>query len=269
MTSFISFIVLLLATYSYSLPLGQLFENTTPEYEFTTGHTIVDHENTFNMHLISEEESANVSNIHTKHYYGVEATTEAAEHDLRSVESFSFTTPVSMTQTTFPSLEENDRHHFDGELFTTMETKTAFNARAIRPVRPVEDEEEFESSTNVESSTFEPSTSESSSFESSTSEPSSSFESFGKATGLLHEDHTEESSTSVDYDHHEYLNEKSTIRVPVKSQRLTKTVAILPGRITETKIYSNTPIKTYIVPQTQQLRQGQMQSVYNKEESDQ
>jgi hypothetical protein len=43
MASILSFFVVLLITYSYSAPVIQEFNSTTPEYEFTTGTTIVEH----------------------------------------------------------------------------------------------------------------------------------------------------------------------------------------------------------------------------------
>jgi hypothetical protein len=51
MASMISFLILLLATYSYSAPFQQAFETSTSGYEFTTGTTIVEHENSFNMRV--------------------------------------------------------------------------------------------------------------------------------------------------------------------------------------------------------------------------
>jgi len=63
-TSVISFLILLLATYSYSAPVKQEYVKSTPTYEFTTGTTIVEHEDSFKMRLISDDESTDVPHIH-------------------------------------------------------------------------------------------------------------------------------------------------------------------------------------------------------------
>ena len=47
----ISLFVVLLATYCYSVPVTKPIDITTPEYEFTTGKTIIDNENKINMHV--------------------------------------------------------------------------------------------------------------------------------------------------------------------------------------------------------------------------
>jgi len=252
MTTFISFFVLLLATYSYSLPLGEFFGNSTADYEFTTGHTIIDHNNTFIMHLVNEEDSTNVPTIHKVREYDEQVPVED--------ESISSTTPASDLE-----LEDKEVRGFSDELFTTMESKIDFHARAIRPS---ESAEEFETSTSAfpehEMTTDVESLSTSSSEpELFTKENESSFDSFGKATGLFHEDHTEQSSTSDEHEHehHDQSDEKTTIRSPVKNQRLTQTISILPGKVTETKFYSNEPTKTYVVSQKYQTRPQQLSQV--------
>jgi hypothetical protein len=47
----ISFVVVLLATYCYSIPIEPRPTHLTPEYEFTTGQTIVDRTDKINMHV--------------------------------------------------------------------------------------------------------------------------------------------------------------------------------------------------------------------------
>jgi len=117
---------------------------------------------------------------------------------------------------------------------STLESSAEFNRRAIRPI---ESQEEVETSTHVLSENQVEVT--------TNVEPlSSSIDSFGKFTGLLHDNHPEEQSSTTE---HEKIDEESTTQSTVKTQKLIKTVAIIPGKITETKIYVNTPSKTSIV----------------------
>jgi len=120
--------------------------------------------------------------------------------------------------------ESNEKRSFDEFSFTTLESSTEFDRRAIRPN---ESQEEIEVTTHFE--------------------PSSSVDSFGKITGLLHHDETEEIFTTPEYQKHDRSSEESTTRLPVKTQHLTKTVSIFPGKITETKIYLNVPTEKPVV----------------------
>ncbi len=66
----------------------------------------------------------------------------------------------------------------------------------------------------------------------------------------------EEQSTTLEY---EKLDQTSEEPTTVITQKLTQTVSIIPGRITETKIYANVPSKTsvFIQPvEENQLSQG-------------
>jgi len=47
-------------------------------------------------------------------------------------------------------------------------------------------------------------------------------------------------------------------RFPVNKQRLTQTETIIPGKITETKIFANAPSQTYIVSEPIPVRQSQL-----------
>jgi len=82
-TSVISLFVLLLATYCYSAPIQQEYLSATPDYESTSGKTIIDRENTINMHLLTDEETTDLPNIDK----------EQTSDILRVVES---TTPVQI-----------------------------------------------------------------------------------------------------------------------------------------------------------------------------
>jgi len=265
-TSVISVVVLLLVTYSYSIPVFHTSEFSTPDYEFTTGQTIVTHENIVNMQLVNEDESTVVPTIQTPRSFDSfnfhEVTTEGFHHPSRTFEDSSF----FMTSTpAFPSTDEPsvNTHGFNHVFPTMVESSTEFDRRAIRPT---ESQEEVESSTEFESST--PVIFEHEMEETTEVEPSSSAQSFGRFTGLLHDDQANETITTPEYDQ---TTEESTTRFPYKTQRLTKTVSYIPGKITETKIYSNAPSQTFVVGQRygqNQLSQVQKQPIVNKEESD-
>jgi hypothetical protein len=62
MTSIISFFVLLLITYSYSVPVEKIHDSSTVQYDITTDKTMVDHE------LIHGEQSTGTPNIHQKRF---------------------------------------------------------------------------------------------------------------------------------------------------------------------------------------------------------
>jgi len=266
-TSIISFFILLLATFSYSAPVGQEYGTSTPEYEYTTNQTVVENVNSVNMRLISDDESTDVPTIQnersSEESNSDEVTTEGVTFSPRAVEDYSYPSSTetndkrSYEESSFPSATEtNEERSVEDFLYTTLESATNFNQRAIRPV---ESQEEFESST-----VFYPENQ----VELTTNvEPSSSVESFGKSTGLLND---EQSSTS-EYEPSSTSEYEPTTRLPVKTQRLTKTVSIIPGRITETKIYANLPSKTsvFIQPvEQEQLSQVQNQSVVETSKSD-
>jgi hypothetical protein len=233
MTSVILFFVLLLATYSYSAPIDNDCRDSTTEYECPTGKTIVEHENSMNMKLLSDDESTSVPHIPNELSSSVDVTTESVTHSSRIFEESSF--PLST--------EMNDKRCVEDFYLTTMDSSIDFDRRAIRPVKF---QDEFESTTvDLPENQMEVTTDV---------EPSSSVDSFGKFTGLLHDDQT---STS----------DPSTEELPIKTQRLTKTVSIIPGKITETKIYSNSPIKTSVIiepVEKKQLSQDQKREIIEK-----
>jgi len=154
-------------------------------------------------------------------------------------------------------------------------------------------ENEFETTTDFEfSSSAEPKSfmkPESSSFkpQSSSVEPesSSSVDSFGKSTGFLRKDESEEKPKKPEYEpttpeykpttpeyepttpeykpttpgfKHVRPSSQPSTKVPVNKQRLTQTETIIPGKITETKIFANAPSQTYIVSEPIPVRQSQL-----------
>jgi len=116
-----------------------------------------------------------------------------------------------------------------------------------------------------ESSSFKP---QSSSVE---PESSSSVDSFGKSTGFLRKDESEEKPKKPEYEpttpeykpttpvfKHVRPSSQPSTRFPVNKQRLTQTETIIPGKITETKIFANAPSQTYIVSEPIPVRQSQL-----------
>jgi len=279
-TSVISFLILLLATYSYSAPVVPEFDITTPEYEFTTGTTIVER-SVVDMQLMSDEESTSVLNIHKERTdddssseevttsIGVTLSTRDVDED-----SFSSTTPESDKKRSFDedfsttpeldkkrsfdedfsttpdsdkkrsvdedfsttpesSVDDSDRKRsFDEFSSSTFESSTEFDRRAIRPV---DSQGEFETSTPFYSENQMESTTD--------FVPSSSVDSFAKSTGLLKNDEIEVETSTPEYQEHEQSIEESTTEFPVQKQ-VKQTISIIPGKITETKIYLNTPVKS-------------------------
>jgi len=202
------------------------------------------------MRLISDDESTDVPHIHTDR-----SAEESNSEEITTSDDVTLS-PRSLEDSPTSSSDESneekrgldepnekrsfdepdEKRSFDEFSFTTFESSTEFDRRAIRPT---ESQEEIETSTSFLSEN---------SIETTTNfEPSSSVDSFGKFTGLLHNDETEEISTTPEYQKHDRSSEESTTRLPVKTQRLTKTVSIFPGKITETKIYLNLPTEKPVV----------------------
>jgi len=260
MTSVISFLILLFAAYSYSAPIDFEYVNTTPEYEPMTGKTIVEREEPHDMHLMTDDESTSVPIIQKERSSAEsnseEITTESIPRSTNKYEDSSY-----------PSTTEiNNKREFIDYFNRAAESSTEFNRRAIRPIES--QEEIHESSTPIDSDDH---------MEMNKNiEPSSSVDSFGKFTGLLHDEHSsstpeyEQRSSTPEYEEHDHLSEESRPQSPMKTEKLTKTVSIIPGKVTETKIYANMPSKTSVVikpAEEIQLSQGQKYVVDEKTES--
>jgi hypothetical protein len=84
MASIISFFVLSLITYSYSVPVGKVYDSSTVYYEFTTDKTIVDRENTSRIPLVHGEQPTGTSNIHKKRFnpVGIPPKQTVEEHHI-------------------------------------------------------------------------------------------------------------------------------------------------------------------------------------------
>jgi hypothetical protein len=251
MASVISFFILLLATYSYSAPIGQEYGNSTAEYEYTTSPIIVEHVSFVNMHLISDDESTSIPTIQnsrsSEESNSDEVTTDYVTRSTRA------DTETEKKRNDDESLypPSNNKRIAEDFLYTTLESSNEFNQRAIRPV---EFQEVPESSTAYSENQMEITTNV---------QPSSSVDSFGKYTGLLN---YEQSSTSQ-YEPTDQSSEELTTQFPFKTQQLTTIVSIIPGKVTQTKIFANPPSKTSVLIQPveqEQLSQVPSESIFQK-----
>jgi len=238
MTSVISLAVLLLATYCYSVPIPPPIVGVSPDYVFTTGKTIVDHDNTFNMHYMGDDE----------------VTTPIMKH-LRTIEE-----PESVEDTTVDRVgHDDDLSHSSrsvGEgMWPLMETSTEFERRAIGSgIFPlgvelstmsersfVDNDSEMEMTTSrvVSSGLYKP-------------QSSSSVDTFGKMTGLLPSGLPVEKPTRPEYERHDHSDETPKFehhdhsdeekpRLPMKPHEFTQTVSVIPGKTVETKVYDDVP----------------------------
>lgn len=240
LTSVISFFILLFVTYSYSLPFVPKSVSTTPQYEFTTGTTTVEHGLVPSMQLLSDEESTGVPNLHKPRSSNDSSSEEFTTSNYVTFsprefpeDEFTSTTPESESSekrnfeelsSTTPESESNEKRSFGEFSSTTPESSTEFDQRAIRPF---ESQEEFETSTSLYSGNHMGSN--------KNFQPSSSVDSFGKFTGLLQKGE----STTYGYEHHDQSSEESSAQHFGQKQQPQNIISIIPGKITETKIYSN------------------------------
>jgi hypothetical protein len=159
-------------------------------------------------------------------------------------------------ESSYPSSTETyKKRTVEDFLYTTLESSIEFNQRAIRPVQS---QEILESSTVYSTNPIKTTTNV---------KPSSSIDSFGKYTGLLND----KQSISSESQQTDQLSEESTTPLPIKTSQLTKTVSIVPGIVTQTKVYNNVPSKSsvFIQPvEQEQLSQGQSEPISKKRESD-
>jgi hypothetical protein len=289
-TSVISFFVLL-ATFCNSLPVENQFKSTTApttHFEFTTGKTIVDNEDKITMHLLSDEESTGVPKIlpprvydeHEHYEYTTPAHSEL--HD-------DFSRPPRMMNdilfTTESPLSDLTRHESYTDDFldtTTLESGLHFERKPfeIKNTQPKEkqskrmgrvyaDTEDMETTISTEFFSSTPVVE----YESFTTEPSTSGDSFGRFTGLLANDRTQETPTKMssgikfpqtsESEQDDHSKEESKFLEPSKiTQRLTKTILVVPGKLTETQTFTDARSKSYLMekPSQTELTQGEKQS---------
>jgi len=235
MVSVISFFILLFVTYSYSAPIEK-HETSTTEPGFTTEKMMIEPGKSVNMKLMSDDESIKVPKIHN----------QRSSEEFNSEEIPTSTIPDSSIPS---STKMSSKRTVEDFLMTTMETSTEFDRRAIRPM---ESQEDIETSTHI--------LSERQNEKRTNVEPSSSFDSFGKFTGLLP---NEEHPTTPEHEKMDHSSEEPTVKNP----KLTRTVGIIPGKMTETKMYTNTPMKTSAVIEPDKekpLSQGQKRGIIEK-----
>lgn len=379
-TSVVAFLILLLATFSYSAPIGEEYGNSTSEYEYTTNQNMVDWKKPGNMRSMVDDESTSVPAIREDQSSEEnDVTTEYVTRSSRNYEDSSYSpatdrtvernyeeytspssdkmnekrlyeystssptsesseelnhetysSPASMgmnpkrnyEESTYPSTSESseERNHerysspsslkmnekriyeystyvptsesseessetysspsstelnqkrsiqtpsnaesnteraVEDFLYTTLESSTEFNQRAIRPA---ESDEQIDLSTTIYPQHHMDMIND--------TEPISSAHSFVKYTGLL----VDQENTTPEYETTDRPEEEESRKYSsVHPERLTKTVSIIPGKITETKIYANAPSKTSVVIQPveqEQLSQVQNQPVAQTKESD-
>jgi len=264
-TSVISFFILLLVTYSYSAPIEQKYETSTANYKFTSGKTTINEGVKVKKQMMSDDGSTDNEAMPTDESGGNEEmptdesggneempTDQSGGNEAMPVDGSTdnqdgtqgVADPVhSVEDPSHPKypavIYVDQKRSIEDFLLSNLESSDAFERRAIRSG---ESHEEVETSTSVLSEHQ---------IEITTNvEPlSSSVDSFGKFTGLLHDNKPEEQSSTTEYATTDRTDEKSTTQSTVKPQKLTKTIAIIPGIITEKKIYVNTPIKESIVIQ--------------------
>jgi len=266
-TSVISFFILL-ATFCYSLPIEDQFHTSTiptTKIQFTTDKTIVDDANV-NMRLISDEEATDIPKIQFEN-----TTPKDVSRLSRLNEDFLDTSSSS-------DLTQHNERFEDDFLATTMETSIQFEQRTIRGDHHKLNEEEEKEFTTVETihnqhevdaiemtTVVEPfSTTLSVEYKSYTYEPSTSSDSFGKYTGLLIDD-DDETTKSSDHEIHsaehedDHSSEESKSEMLSKNQEITKTIAIIPGKVTRTEIFTEISNKSFNMKQDEQkqLTQGE------------
>jgi hypothetical protein len=158
----------------------------------------------------------------------------------------------SLEESSYPSSTETyKKRTVEDFLYTTLESSIEFNQRAIRPVQS---QEILESSTVYSTNPIKTTTNV---------KPSSSIDSFGKYTGLLND----KQSISSESQQTDQLSEESTTPLPIKTSQLTKTVSIVPGIVTQTKVYNNVPSKSSVFIQPvgqEQLSQVQSEPISEK-----
>jgi len=218
MVSIISFIVLLLVTYSYSAPIEKKHETSTTV--LTTEKMKMEHGIPVNMKVMpTHDETTEVPTIHKVRSSEESHSEEMPTHDVTYPSS-------TITDSSFPSpTKMSSKRTVEDFLMSTMETRTDFERRAIRPM---ETREEIDISTHVVYENQMETT--------KNVEPSSSFDSFSKFTGLLPE-------TTPEPEKMEQSSEESTVETP----KLAKPVPTIPVKMTETKFYTTTSMETPVV----------------------
>jgi len=150
-TSVISLFILLLVTYCYSIPIKPENGILTPTDEFTTGKTIVDHENKINMQLMTDDELKGVPNIHKQRIFDehtpVEFTTvdPLKIHSQRVFKEHDSDELTTVHPVGFDSKRKFDEH--DSDEHTTVDSLKIHSQRILKE----HDSDEFTTVHPVES----------------------------------------------------------------------------------------------------------------------
>jgi hypothetical protein len=157
----------------------------------------------------------------------------SSSEELTTMSSPNFTPRAWQDDSLFETTPSNQQLGVNQFSTSTMESSTAFDRRAIKPF----DSQEVETSTPYYSGNQKKVT--------KNIEPSSSVNSFGKYTGLL----PNGPSSTFKYQQFDSSSEQLTTQYPVKTQRLTQPVKIIPGKVTQTEVYFGTPSQqSYVTP---------------------
>jgi hypothetical protein len=238
---------------SYPLPTESSEEHSYETSSYSTSTELPDKRNYEpSLYLTSTEiqkkrnfdESSDPSPVESSEEHTYETSSYLTSTEIQKKRNLD---EPSETESSESHSSEESKRNVEDFLFTTLESSAEFNQRAIRPI---ESQEELESSTIYSENQVEITTDV---------QPLSSADLFGKYTGLLND---QQSSTSEYELTTDLPSEESTTPLPIKTQRLTKTVSIIPGKVSQTKVFINSPSKTSVLIQPveqEQLSQGQSQ----------
>ncbi|CAF2012837.1 unnamed protein product [Rotaria magnacalcarata] len=227
--SFISFLILLIATCSYSLPIEQQHAGSTTGYNISPGTKEVLHEDEINIQLVSDEKTTEIPNIDTQESLDTTRSDEPSNPDQfeypedislpsSTADDDMFTSsPIISVSETISSNNTNDESSLYDSLFTTIQANTQFELGLINTHSSQSQEEistiladEFfrndnqtEMTTNIESLFAEPKSSivEGLSVGRLESEPSPSAESASEVS-ITTESKTSKVSSSTETESH-------------------------------------------------------------------
>jgi len=286
-TSVISIFVLL-ATYGYSLPIGDKFETSTyptystSDFESTTGTTIVDNANLITAQLMSKTESANVPIVKVTigdfNKYSFESTTPA---HLESHEDVPRSLPIFddglFGSTPSSDLHIHERYFNDLSDATTFRPSTSSEEETFKYTytKPTETKNRERAFAGKEGDMDKSSSAEVFSSTPVVERESDKSTSAEKFTGFRAGDRTEETSTRMSMgmrlkptrpsmtgepEEVDRSNDVSNFLRPLtKTEQFTKTVQYLPGEIKKSQSFVDF-LSESIPTKPKELNQGQKQS---------
>ncbi|CAF3277404.1 unnamed protein product [Rotaria socialis] len=141
--SFISFLILLIATCSYSLPIEQQHDGSTIGYNISSGAKELLHEEEMNIQLASDEKTTEILNIDTQELLDTTRSDEPNNRDQfeypedislpsSTADDDMFTSsPTISVSETISSNNSNDESSLYDSLFTTTQANTQFELGSI------------------------------------------------------------------------------------------------------------------------------------------